>query len=109
MEMVIDHIRPDPRGGKTVLANLTLACNKCNEFRSNHMSAEDPETKRVVRLFNSRRQKWTDHFRWIEGGLKIEGLTPTGRATAAKLKFNRKLRVIARGNWLLTGKHPPPD
>ena len=109
MEMLIDHIWPESRYGETTRLNLWLACNKCNEFKSNHTHAEDPESLRMVRLFNPRRQKWFKHFRWIEGGLKIEGLTPTGRATVEKLKMNRQLRVIARENWLRTGKHPPRD
>jgi len=62
-----------------------------------------------VRLFNPRRPDWSKHFRWVDGGLKIEGLTPTGRATVVRLKLNRAVRVIARGNWLRTGKHPPRD
>jgi len=102
-------IRLESRGGKTTPANFWLACNKCNEFKSDLTHAEDPLTGRNVRLFNPRRQEWFEHFRWSEDGLKIEGLTPTGRATVAKLKLNRPLRVIARGNWLLTGKHPPRE
>jgi len=109
MEMLVDHIRPESHGGKTVRSNLWLACNKCSEFKSDHTHAEDPETGRKVRLFNPRRPDWSKHFRWVDGGLKIEGLTPTGRATVVRLKLNRAVRVIARGNWLRTGKHPPRD
>jgi 5-methylcytosine-specific restriction endonuclease McrA len=78
MEMLIDHVKPGSRGGKTVRGNLWLACNKCNELKSDHTHAEDPLTGRRVRLFNPRRQIWSEHFRWIEGGLTIEGLRPTG-------------------------------
>ena len=109
MEMLVDHIWPESHGGRTIRANLWLACNKCNEFKSNHTHGEDPRTGRKVRLFNPRRQVWSQHFRWIDGGLTIEGLTPTGRATVAKLKLNREIRVVARRNWLLTGKHPPRE
>ncbi len=109
MEMLVDHLLPESRGGRTVRSNLWLACNKCNEFKSDHTHSEDPDTGRIVRLFNPRRQKWTKHFRWIDEGRRIEGITPVGRATVAKLKLNRAVRVIARENWMRIGKHPPRD
>ena len=48
-----------------------------------------------VRLFHPRQQFWAEHFRFM--GHRIEGLTPTGRATvtASDLSHSRRLRIRA--------------
>jgi hypothetical protein len=106
--MEFDHLIPESRGGRTELQNLWLACSQCNDFKSDRVRARDPATGRVVRLFNPRRDVWADHFRWIDGGLIVEGTTPIGRATVMALKLNRRVRVLARRVWVAAGWHPPP-
>jgi hypothetical protein len=49
---------------------------------------------------------WRDHFRWE--AVRIEGLTPTGRATLEALHMNRPLIVAIRREEESRGRHPPP-
>jgi hypothetical protein len=107
--MEFDHIIPQSRGGLTEHRNLWLACSQCNDYKSDRVRARDPVTRRVVRLFNPRDDKWGEHFRWVEGGLRVEGTTPIGRATVAALKLNQAVRVVARRLWVSVGWHPPRD
>lgn len=105
----IDHILPESRGGTADEENLWLACPLCNNAKSDHVEAEDPETDMRVPLFNPRREAWTDHFRWSEDGTEILGRTPVGRATIARLKMNDRVRVAVRAKWVAVGWHPPAD
>jgi hypothetical protein len=58
-------------------------------------------------LFDPRRQHWVDHFRWIEEGTQIEGVTPCGRVTVVALQLNNVLAVSVRRAWVRAGWHPP--
>jgi 5-methylcytosine-specific restriction endonuclease McrA len=102
--MPVDHI--DPNGGNT-LENLCLACWNCNNSKYEATSAVDPETKKVVGLFNPRTQIWSEHFQWIENGIYLRGLTSIGRATVERLKMNRDITIEARRRWVASGHHPP--
>src|SRR5262245_10562662 len=82
----IDHIVAQKHGGKTESDNLANCCILCNQKKGTDLSSIDPETGQVVVLFHPRRDRWTDHFRLIEG--RIEPQTATGRATARLLGFN---------------------
>jgi hypothetical protein len=84
----IDHIIPVAAGGTNDEANLWLACQLCNNHKSDKMGAVDPETGENSALFNPRTQKWTDHFRWSEDGIRVIGLTPIGRATVSALHLS---------------------
>src|SRR5262249_56580380 len=77
----IEHIRPRAAGGSDDESNLWLSCPICNGHKSDKTEAVDPETKATVPLFNPRKQKWKDHFRWSADGIRIIGLTPIGRGT----------------------------
>jgi hypothetical protein len=57
-------------------------------------------------LFNPRQHKWADHFKWTADHSKIEGITPTGRATENRLDLNKKARIEARLLWIETGTWP---
>ncbi len=105
--MEMDHIFPTSLGGPTIEENLWLACGLCNEHKGNRVTAEDPQTGQVVRLFNPRLDAWEEHFEWIEGGLRIAGRTAIGRATVNALHLNRKPLVTARRGWIAVGWHPP--
>jgi 5-methylcytosine-specific restriction endonuclease McrA len=52
--MVLDHIVPEAKGGKTTRENLWLACRRCNEFKGARTEAMDPLTTAMVPLFNPR-------------------------------------------------------
>jgi hypothetical protein len=109
LPMEVDHIVPEALGGLTVEDNLWLACQPCNGHKSKRVSGTDPLTGKLARLFDPRRQNWADHFAWDEGGIRVVGLTPTGRATVAALQLNRVVLVAARKIWVAAGWHPPRD
>jgi HNH endonuclease len=107
--MELDHLVPTSGGGRTIQSNLWLACYHCNKAKSGRVRSRDPVTGKMVRLFNPRRDRWTDHFRWADGGLRIEGITTIGRATERALELNRRVHVTARRFWIDAGVHPPRD
>ncbi len=108
----IDHIMPQSLGGSDELDNLAFACHQCNERHYNFTLGTDPKTQEQVPLFNSRQQKWSDHFIWTKDGTKILGTTPIGRATCVRLDLNDERRdepsiQVARRFWVEAGWHPP--
>ena len=107
--MELEHIVPEARGGSTEEANLWLACSPCNSHKADRTTALDPLSGQRVDLFDPRRQKWVDHFTWVDGSSRIFGLTATGRATIEALKLNRAPLVRARRRWASVGWHPPND
>src|SRR5215510_7146231 len=60
----VDHIKPVAVGGQTVGENLALACVSCSLRKAARQTATDPQTGDEVRLFNPRRDIWSEHFRW---------------------------------------------
>jgi hypothetical protein len=87
----VDQTDDDPSG-------LALACDRCNFCKATNLSSIDPDTGEMVRLFNPRQDAWDEHF--ALDGLRIVGLTPTGRATARLLQMNARHRMELR-KWLL--------
>ena len=90
----IEHIRPRKHGGTDDLGNLALACIDCNLHKGPNLSGIDPETGKVVELFNPRVQDWVDHFEW--NGIHIYGRTDTGRATVTVLAMNSDDQLALR-------------
>lgn len=105
----VDHIRPRARGGRTEISNLCLACPMCNGHKADRTSATDPESGHVVRLYHPRRDRWTEHFAWTDGGAVVQGMTEIGRATVAALQMNHPEVVTTRRLWVSVGWHPPAD
>lgn len=114
-KLTIEHITPrstfasdDPK--MHAEENLWLSCGICNGHKGDKTHAVDPETKEKVALFNPRRQRWGEHFSWSTDGIRIVGLTPTGRATVVALKLDSDPEALAvRANWVSVGWHPPKD
>src|SRR5688572_1736191 len=100
LEMEIDHIQPESKGGLTIDSNLCLACAGCKGFKSDAEEAVDPQTHELIPLFNPRTQNWTSHFEWSADGTLLIGRTATGRATIERLLINRELVVKARERWV---------
>jgi 5-methylcytosine-specific restriction endonuclease McrA len=73
--LVLDHLIPEALGGLTEASNLWLACSQCNLHKGDRTTARDPLTEAWERLFDPRRQIWTEHFRWSESGAEIIGMT----------------------------------
>lgn len=106
----IEHIVPIAKGGSDEEDNLWLACPLCNRHKGDKISAPDPATGELVPLFNPRQQVWVKHFQWANGGLRIVGLTPTGRATVSALHLDDDPdALIVRSYWILAGWHPPAE
>jgi hypothetical protein len=104
----VEHIIPVAGGGSSDESNLWLSCPLCNRHKGDRTSATDPETGEQVPLFNPRTQRWSEHFRWSDDGVRILGLTPTGRATAAALRLaDDPDALVIRAYWVLAGWHPP--
>ena len=106
----IEHIIPVAKGGPSDESNLWLGCPLCNGAKSDRTSAADPQTGEDVPLFHPRAQVWSEHFEWSEDGLRIRGLTPTGRATVAVLHLDTDPdAILVRSYWVQAGWHPPTD
>lgn len=54
--MDVEHIIPEVLGGLTEEDNLLLACSLCNSHKGERVTALDPVTGEMVRLFDPRRQ-----------------------------------------------------
>lgn len=107
LRLTCDHIIPGSKGGATVFENLCSACSACNEFKADATHGVDPVTGELVALFHPRTQRWSEHFAWSADATRVEGVTPTGRATVVALRMNQPLIVTARGRWARVGWHPP--
>lgn len=101
----IDHIIALKHRGPTRASNLCLACFASNNHKGSNISGIDFVTKKIVPLFNPRRQKWPRHFRW--DGAVLMGLTPIGRATVTVLEINLEHRVAFRQELIEEGVFPP--
>jgi hypothetical protein len=101
----IDHVVPVAAGGQTTANNLALACVSCSLLKGARQMADDPETGQEAPLFNPRRQLWREHFQWE--GVRVIGLTDTGRATIAALEMNRVIILVIRAEEAAFGRHPP--
>lgn len=107
--MEIEHLIPKAKRGTDDEENLWLACRLCNNFKGIQTDALDPESGQRVALFDPRRQRWPDHFRWSEDGATIMGMTPFGRATVVALQLNNVISVMVRRQWITAGWHPPRE
>ena len=103
----IDHIIPSAKGGGDDEDNLWLACSLCNNYKGVQIEGVDSLTNERIILFDPRRQRWSDHFRWSDDGIQIEGITSCGRATVIALQLNNVLAISVRRAWVRAGWHPP--
>lgn len=96
----VEHIVPVSQGGSDDTANLALACRSCNKYKAVFQSGTDPNTQANVRLFHPRQDAWSQHFRYDQETGEIQGRTPIGRATIARLQINRVAQIAARRLWV---------
>jgi hypothetical protein len=104
-----EHCLPERAGGRSVATNLAWARPACNGHKGDARLAVDPQTRRRIALFNPRRDDWETHFRWSDDFRQIVGRTSKGRATAARLKFNRPKAIYLRALLMQTGLHPASE
>jgi hypothetical protein len=96
----VEHIIALKHGGTNDPTNLAWSCHYCNLCKSSNLSGLDPDTGRIVALFNPRRQNWKRHF--ALSTTHIVGLTPC-RATVAVLNINATHRLQFRGILIYAG------
>jgi hypothetical protein len=95
----VEHIVAIQHGGTDDTENLGLACDRCNSHKGTNLTAIDPLTKNIVRVFDPRRHNWHEHFGQVN--YEIVGLSETGRATVQLLNMNAARRVQLRVTWKL--------
>ncbi len=105
----IEHIIPRSAGGETVLDNLALSCQGCNNHKYNKIEGRDPVSGDLVPLYHPRKQRWSEHFAWNGEFTRIIGLTSTGRSTVEVLQLNREGVVNLRRVLYGMGEHPPVE
>ncbi len=108
-KLEIEHLYPQALGGKSVEANLWLACRECNAHKAIKTKAIDNLTGKTVKLFNPRKQNWREHFEFSQDFSTIIGKTACGRATVDALQMNNIYQTTARLAWSETSKFPPKD
>jgi hypothetical protein len=104
-----EHIVPRARGAGNDPSEFAWSCPACNGHKHDKTRAPDPDTGRIVPLFNPRRQRWSRHFAWSEDSLLILGRTATGRATVQALHLNRPELVNLRRVLVAIEEHPPAE
>jgi hypothetical protein len=102
----IEHIIAKQHGGRDIPSNLALSCHHCNLHKGPNLTGIDPDTRKIVRLFNPRRHKWQHHFAWV--GPRLVGRTAIGRTTVVVLAINDPERVGLREALIDSGDFPPP-
>ncbi len=90
----VDHIISLKHGGLTELPNLALSCARCNRAKGTDIGSVHPDSGEFVRLFNPRRDRWDEHFRFDSA--RIIGLTTIGQVTVNVLQFNQGERLLER-------------
>jgi HNH endonuclease len=100
----VDHVIAEKHGGTTRLENLALSCLPCNRRKSSDIGAIDSESGLFVRLFDPRRQNWSEHFKFLDE--RIAGITPEGRATIEFLRLNAPERLEERIALIRLGRWP---
>ena len=90
----IEHIIARQRRGSDDPNNLALACDRCNAYKGPNLTAIDPDSDAIVRLFHPRHDQWHSHF--VLRGASIFGLTDIGRATVQLLRLNSIYRLELR-------------
>ena len=101
----VDHVVPRSRGGATMLDNLALACVTCSLRKAARHRARDPQSRKLVPLYNPRSDDWTDHFAFTKGW-RLSGRSPTGRATIEALGMNRAAVIAIRRELVQLGRFP---
>src|SRR4051812_16948730 len=102
---VLDHIVARQHRGSSAAANLALACAFCNRHKGPNVGGIDPRTRRHTRLFNPRKDRWRDHFKWRSE--TVIGLTMIGRATIVVLAMNHENQLRVRRALIRDGAFPP--
>jgi hypothetical protein len=101
LPFAIDHIIAKQHKGRASDGNLALSCPFSNLHKGPNVAGIDPETGKFTSLFNPRRDRWADHFRW--DGITILGISAVGRTTVLVLAMNDSRQIAARRAMLASG------
>lgn len=104
----VDHIISEKHGGATTADNLALACVTCNRHKGSDIASVNPADGTLVRLFNPRTDRWTEHFALSEDGTVLEAMTPIGVVTSRMLQLNEAERQLERAPLRAIGRYPAP-
>ena len=99
-----DHVIAEQHRGQSTLENLALACFHGNRFKGPNIASVDPQTARIVQLFNPREDRWLEHFQL--DGPRIIPITAHGRATVLLLRLNSPQRLRVRESLIGVGRFP---
>jgi hypothetical protein len=100
----IDHIIARQHDGPTIFSNLALSCPHCNQHKGTNLTGIDPRSRKIVVLYNPRRNKWARHFRWSKE--RVIGRTAIGRATVQVLAMNDDAVLKLRRALIEAGLFP---
>lgn len=101
----VEHIRSLKHKGKTVASNLAYSCPHCNRNKGTDVATFlDEDSNELIRLYNPRIDKWSDHFANNQG--EIIGKTSIGIGTVRVLDFNQIERLILRKELYFLGLFP---
>jgi hypothetical protein len=103
-------IQPIPaRRGPDHLDNFAWSCPFCNLGKHQHVTHRVGDE--TVRLFDPRRDTWSEHFTFLNNYLFIVGITPVGAATQRALGFNAGEiggPLGTRHDSIMANCYPPP-
>ena len=101
----MDHVIAEKHSGPTSMENLALACFHCNNHKGPNIAGLDPATQALTRLFDPRKDHWSEHFYW--SGPVLVGKTAVARTTIVVLNVNMRHRVIHRESLIDECVFPP--
>lgn len=99
----VDHVISQKHGGPTTANNLAHASAFCNVAKGSDIGSLASSTHEFTRLFDPRRDKWSEHF--ALRGAAIVPLTPIGEVTARLLRFNDADRLLEREALQRAGRY----
>lgn len=101
----VDHIVSEKHGGRTEAANLAYARAFCNRYKGSDLASVDSRSGDLVRLFNPRSDRWSDHFE-LDGAL-INARSDVGAVTVELLRMNSFERLLEREALIAVNRYPP--
>ena len=96
----IEHIISLKHGGKSNPENLAFACPICNVSKGSDIGTFLDDENILVRLFNPRIDKWSEHFEVENTGFLISK-TDVAEATTKILNLNHPDSIIERREMIL--------
>lgn len=103
----VDHIISVKHGGATEAHNLAYARAFRNRQKGSDIASISQETGTLVRFFNPRADRWSEHFQ--PDGFYLNPLSEIGAVTARILRFNDEERLLERQELSVIGRYPSAE